>query len=198
MPSPLYNSSQESITGVILAGGLGTRMGGVDKGLQLHHGKALVSHVAERLAPQVGRLLINANRNESAYAAFGYPLVADHITGFAGPLAGLHAALGAADTPLVVTAPCDSPGLPLDLVGRLHHALLAGQANLAIVRAADRLHPVFCLCHRSLQPQLAAYLENGGRRVAAWCAAMGAIEVDFSDQCAAFGNFNSLDDLSRP
>jgi molybdopterin-guanine dinucleotide biosynthesis protein A len=185
------------ITGVILAGGLGTRMGGIDKGLQRHDGKALVAHVAARLAPPVARLLINANRSETAYAAFGYPLVADRIKGFAGPLAGLHAAFSAADTPLVVTAPCDSLGLPLDLVARMHRAMVVSQANLAIAKAAGRLHPVFCLCHRSLLAQLEAYLEVGGRKVRAWYAAMGAIEVDFSDQSKAFANFNTLDDLAK-
>jgi molybdopterin-guanine dinucleotide biosynthesis protein A len=196
MPAPPSPPSEEAITGVILAGGLGTRMGGVDKGLQLHAGKALVRHVADRLAPQVGHLLINANRNETEYAAFGYPLVGDRITGFAGPLAGLHAALSVAGTPLVVTTPCDSPRLPVDLVERLHHALQAGNANVAIAVADGRIHPVFCLCRTLLLPRLEAYLKRDGRKVALWCAEMGAIEVDFSDQSEAFGNFNTLDDLA--
>jgi molybdopterin-guanine dinucleotide biosynthesis protein A len=197
MPIPVSGQAEAMITGVILAGGRGTRMRGVDKGLQLHAGKALVRHVADRLAPQVGHLLINANRSEAEYAAFGYPILGDRIAGFAGPLAGLHAALAAAGTPLVVTAPCDSPRLPLDLVCRLHSALRAAHANLAIAAAGGRLHPVFCLCERSLLPQLEAYLQDGGRKVAAWCAEMGAVEVDFSDQCEAFDNFNTLDDLAR-
>ncbi|MFZ2971590.1 MAG: molybdenum cofactor guanylyltransferase MobA [Ferribacterium limneticum] len=197
MPIPTAKEPEQLITGVILAGGLGTRMGGVDKGLQLYEGKALVWHVAKRLAPQVDHLLINANRSTAEYAAFGYPVLADEITGFAGPLAGLHAALAAAKTPLVLTAPCDSPELPLDLVNRLYGALRNTQANLAIARAGGRLHPVFCLCRCSLLAPLAAYLEGGGRKVAAWCADMGAIEVDFSDQSEAFGNFNTLDDLAK-
>ncbi len=197
MPTIAARQPEALITGVILAGGQGTRMGGVDKGLQLHGGIALVRHVAERLAPQVDLLMINANRNEAAYTAFGYPVFADQITGFAGPLAGLHAALSVASTPLVLTVPCDSPGLPLDLVSRLHDAQQTSQANLAIAKADGRLHPVFCLCRRSLLAQLEAYLRGGGRKVAAWCADMGAIEVDFSDQSQAFGNFNTLDDLTR-
>jgi molybdopterin-guanine dinucleotide biosynthesis protein A len=172
-------------------------MGGVDKGLQLHHGQALVRHVIDRLAPQVDQLAINANRNEIEYTAFGYPILTDQIPGFAGPLAGLHAALAAAGTSFVLTVPCDSPRLPLDLVDRLHRALRTGQANLAIAKADGRLHPVFCLCRSSLFPQLEAYLQGGGRKVAAWCSEMGAIEVDFSDQSEAFGNFNTLDDLTR-
>lgn len=197
MPIPISKDPEGLITGVILAGGLGTRMGGVDKGLQLYDGKALVWHVAKRLAPQVDHLLINANRSEAEYAAFGYPVLADQITGFAGPLAGLHASLAAAKTPLVLTVPCDSPRLPLDLVDRLHSALLTANANLAIARAGGRLHPVFCLCRRSLLGPLEAYLEGGGRKVAAWCADMGAIEVDFSEQSEAFGNFNTLADLAK-
>ena len=197
MPAPKLPEAHELITGVILAGGLGTRMGGVDKGLQLYAGKPLVWHVASRMAPQVEHLLINANRSDTEYAAFGYPLLADRIAGFAGPLAGLHAALSTASTPLVLTAPCDSPRLPLDLASRMHDALLSTNANVAIARAGERLHPVFCLCRRSLQEELEAYLASGSRKVAGWCAEMGTIEVDFSDQCEAFGNFNTLDDLAN-
>ena len=97
----------------------------------------------------------------------------------------------------MLTVPCDSPGLPLDLVGRLHDAQQSSHANLAIATTGGRLHPVFCLCRRSLLAQLEAYLLGGGRKVAAWCADMGAIEVDFSDQCQAFDNFNTLGDLTR-
>jgi molybdenum cofactor guanylyltransferase len=197
MPTSTSKQTKAAITGVILAGGLGTRMGGVDKGLQLLGGKALVKHVAERLAPQVDHLLINTNRSRAEYATFGFPLIADHFVGFAGPLAGLHAALSEAGTPLVLTVPCDSPKLPLDLVDRLYDALQTGHGNLSIAKAAGRLHPVFCLCRASLQPRLEAYLQGGGRKVAAWCAEMDAIEVDFSEQSEAFENFNTLNDLER-
>lgn len=186
-----------TVTGVILAGGLGTRMGGVDKGLQLFRGQPLVRHVIDRLSPQVNELQINANRSQTQYAAFGRPVIGDHIDGFAGPLAGLHAALCAAATPLVVTVPCDSPNLPLDLVARLLAAMQSAKANLAIARADGRLHPVFCLCSTTLRPPLEVYLRGGGRKVALWCSDMGAVEVDFSDQPAAFGNFNTLDDLEK-
>ena len=185
-----------AITGVILAGGLGRRMGGVDKGLQLLDGKAMVRHVAERLAPQVGQLLINANRSQNEYGALGYPVIGDLIPNFAGPLAGLHAALSVATTPLVVTAPCDSPYIPEDLVTRLHQALLASDAPLAVATADGRLHPVFCLCQTTLLPALTHYLESGGRKLAQWCDEMGAVEVDFSDQAYAFRNFNTLADLT--
>jgi molybdopterin-guanine dinucleotide biosynthesis protein A len=187
---------RQAITGVILAGGLGRRMGGVDKGLQLLDGRPLVRHVAERLAPQVDRLLINANRSQADYAALGYPLLADEIPDFAGPLAGLHAALSAASTPLVATVPCDSPFLPPDLISRLHAGLLASGKGLAIARVDGRLHPVFCLCRTALREPLAAYLRQGGRRVAEWCGDMAAEIVDFDDQPLAFRNFNTLQDLT--
>lgn len=184
-----------AITGVILAGGLGRRMGGVDKGLQLLDGQPLVRHVAERLAPQVGALVINANRSQAEYGALGYPLLGDEIPDFAGPLAGLHAALGAAATPLVLTVPCDSPYLPLDLAERLSAGLRAAGADLAIARVDGRLHPVFCLCRTALRAPLAAYLAGGGRRVAQWCDERGASIVDFDDQPQAFANFNTQQDL---
>lgn len=188
--------SIEPVTGVILAGGMGRRMGGVDKGLQLLDGRPLVCHVAERLAPQVDELLINANRSQAEYAALGYTVLADEIPDFAGPLAGLHAALSAATTAWVVTVPCDSPYLPRDLVNRLQASLQASAAGLAVARVEGRLHPVFCLCRTSLSGTLAAYLSQGGRRVAEWCTDMGAVLVDFDDQPQAFRNFNTLQDLT--
>ena len=183
------------ITGVILAGGLGRRMGGVDKGLQLLAGKPLVRHVVERLAPQVGKLLINANRSQADYATLGYPVVADSIPDFAGPLAGLHAGLAVADTPWVLTAPCDSPHLPLDLAERLLAGAMAQGSELAIARSEGRLHPVFCLCRSGLRGGLEAFLDGGGRRVMQWCEENGVAIVDFDDQPTAFRNFNTLEDL---
>lgn len=126
------------ITGVILAGGLGRRMGSVDKGLQLLNGQPLAQHVAGRLAPQVDELLINANQNGERYAAFGHRVVPDQIPDFAGPLAGLHAALSAATHPLVATAPCDSPFLPADLIFRLFSGLTAANADIAVARTFDQ------------------------------------------------------------
>ena len=183
------------ITGVILAGGLGRRMGGADKGLQLLAGKSLVQWVAERFAPQVNSLLINANRNPDAYAALGYPVFADTIPNFAGPLAGLHAALAAARQPLVAMVPCDSPHLPRDLVARLRAQLEANRADVAIATDGHRPHPVFCLCRRSVLPRLESYLAGGGRKVMHWCATIGAVQVAFADQPDAFRNFNTPEDL---
>lgn len=183
------------MTGLILAGGLGRRMGGVDKGLQLLAGKPLVHHVVERLAPQVGKLLINANRSRIDYAALGYPVVPDTIPDFAGPLAGLQAGLAAADTPWVLTAPCDSPHLPLDLADRLLAGAVAQGSQLAVARSEGRLHPVFCLCRTDLCSGLEAFLHGGGRRVMQWCEENGVAIVDFDDQPTAFRNFNTLEDL---
>lgn len=188
---------KEKITGVVLAGGLGRRMGGIDKGLQELLGRPMVDWVIERLAPQVDELLINANQNTERYADFGHPVVADRIPDFAGPLAGLHAALSAATHPLVATAPCDSPFLPSDLVFRLQQALTAGQAELAVARTFDQPHPVFCLCRRELLPHLTAYLANGERKFERWYSTLKVVEVPFDDVAAAFENINTREELSR-
>jgi molybdopterin-guanine dinucleotide biosynthesis protein A len=183
------------ISGVVLAGGLGRRMGGVDKGLQELDGRPLVAWVIGRLAPQVDELLINANRNLDRYAAFGHRVVPDRIDGFAGPLAGLQAALSVASHPLVVTVPCDSPFLPGDLVARMHAALDGSGAEMAVARSRGRVQPVFCLCRRTVLPALSEHLAAGGRRIECWLNSLALIEVDFDDQPAAFANLNSRDDL---
>src|SRR4051795_10459868 len=144
------------ISGIILAGGLGRRMGGVDKALQPLRGKPMVQHVIERLAPQVGEIVINANQNAATYAKFGHRVVADDIAGYAGPLAGLHAGMKASQHPLVVTVPCDSPFLPADLVSRLKNKI--GAADLAVAKTGDQPHPVFSLMRTDLLSNLEAFL----------------------------------------
>ena len=186
-----------TITGVILAGGQGRRMGGADKGLQELGGRPMAAHVLERLAPQVGAVLISANRNLERYAELGCPVLPDTLDGYAGPLAGLQAALAQATTPLLVTAPCDSPFLPADLVARLHDGLVAQQAELAVACADGRAHRAFCLLRRELLPGLDAFLAAGERRVGLWHASLKVVEVDFSDEAAAFGNINTTDELAR-
>ncbi|MBS1160560.1 MAG: mobA [Proteobacteria bacterium] len=188
---------REKITGVILAGGLGRRMGGIDKGLQELRGQTLVSRVVERLAPQVDELLINANQNAARYAAFGYRVVADQIPDFAGPLAGLQAALSSARHPLLATAPCDSPFLPSDLVSRLLAALRTANADLAVARTFAQAHPVFCLCRREVLPHLTAFLASGGRKFEDWYATLNSVEVAFDDEAEAFENINTREELSR-
>jgi molybdopterin-guanine dinucleotide biosynthesis protein A len=186
-----------TITGVILAGGQGRRMGGADKGLQELGGRPMAAHVLERLAPQVGAVLISANRNLERYAELGCPVLPDTLDGYAGPLAGLQAALAQATTPLLVTAPCDSPFLPADLVARLHDGLVAQQAELAVACADGRAHRAFCLLRRELLPGLDAFLAAGERRVGLWHASLKVAEVDFSDEAAAFGNINTTEDLAQ-
>jgi molybdenum cofactor guanylyltransferase len=187
----------EKITGVILAGGLGRRMGGIDKGLQELRGRPMAAWVAERLGPQVDELLINANQNGERYAAFGHRVVPDRIPDFAGPLAGLHAALSAATHPLVATAPCDSPFLPADLISRLFSALTAADADLAVARTFDQPHPVFCLCRRSVLPHLTEFLAAGGRKIDRWYATLKVVEVAFDDEAEAFENINTREELGR-
>jgi molybdopterin-guanine dinucleotide biosynthesis protein A len=189
--------TSKKITGVILAGGLGRRMGGVNKGLQLLNGKTLVLHVTERLAPQVDELLINVNQNTEQYAAFGHRIVADQIPDFAGPLAGLHAALSAAAHPLVATAPCDSPFLPEDLIFRLFSALTATDTDLAVARTFEQPHPVFCLCKRDVLPHLSEFLAGGGRKFDRWYATLKVVEVAFDDEAEAFENINTKEELGR-
>jgi len=189
--------SDEKITGVVLAGGLGRRMGGIDKGLQELRSRPMVHWVVERLAPQVDELLINANQNGERYAAFGHRVVPDEIPDFAGPLAGLHAALSAASHPLVATAPCDSPFLPADLISRLFQVLTATGADLAVARTFDQPHPVFCLCRRDVLPHLTEFLAGGGRKIDRWYATLKVVEVAFDDEADAFENINTREELGR-
>ena len=183
------------ITGVILAGGQGRRMGTVDKGLRALRGQAMAAWVIERFAPQVDEVLINANQNLDVYARFGYRVIPDEIGGFAGPLAGLQRGLSEASHPLVATSPCDTPFLPVDLVARLHAALEADVAQLAVARTGDQPHPVFCVCRRDVLPHLTAFLQQGGRKIDAWYATLKVVEVAFDDQPGAFSNINTQAEL---
>jgi len=183
----------DGVTGIVLAGGQGRRMGGVDKGLQLLRGKPMVAEVIARLTPQVDEVLINANQNLAEYERFGHRVVPDAIGGFAGPLAGLHAGLCAASHPLALTAPCDSPFLPLDLAGRLHSYL--GSRDLAVAKTGDQAHPVFALVRRSAIGSLVKFLQGGGRKIDAWYASLNVIEVPFDDEVDAFRNINTREEL---
>jgi molybdopterin-guanine dinucleotide biosynthesis protein A len=185
------------VSGVVLAGGQGRRMGSIDKGLVLLHGQPMVRHALDRFAPQVDEVLINANQNPERYAAFGYRVIPDSIEGFAGPLAGLHVGLTHAANALVATIPCDSPFLPADLVSRLLAALQTMDAELAVARTFDQPHPVFALVRRSVLPHLTQYLEGGGRKIDAWYATLKTIEVAFDDEANAFRNINTLDELKQ-
>ena len=181
-------------TGLVLAGGMGRRMGSVDKGLVEFRGKPMVAHVVERLAPQVGALIVNANRSVDQYAALGCPVIGDEVSGFAGPLAGLHAGLKHGATPFIITAPCDAPFLPIDLVARLYAALQDNMADLAVARTVDQAQPVFALYGATLLPSLAHFLESGGRKIDAWHSTHRVVEVTFADE-SAFANINTIAEL---
>jgi molybdenum cofactor guanylyltransferase len=182
-----------AVSGIVLAGGLGRRMGGVDKGLQQLRGKPMVQWVLERLAPQVDEIIVNANQNAEEYRKFGHKVVADDIAGFAGPLAGLHAGLKAAAHPLVATVPCDSPFLPPDLIERLSGSLQSN--DLAVAKTGEQPHPVFALVRRHCLESLEAFLAQGGRKIDAWYASLKVIEVSFDDEADAFRNINTRDEL---
>jgi molybdopterin-guanine dinucleotide biosynthesis protein A len=182
--------TQAPITAIILAGGRATRMGGTDKGLVELAGRPMIAHVLAALAPQVERVLINANRNQARYAEFGHPVIADLDDGFLGPLAGLAAGLQAATTPLVLTAPCDCPLLPTDLVARLRAALAAADAEIAVPFDGERMQPVFALVRRELAGSLAGYLAGGDRKIDRWFAQHRLAQADFSDRPETFVNVN--------
>jgi len=186
------------ITGLILAGGLATRMGGADKGLQRLDGEPLVWHVARRLRAQVGVLRINANRHLDDYAALGVPVWPDANADRPGPLAGFLTGLTRCDTPYLATVPCDAPHLPLDLVARLARALVDAHADIAVAacgRAAQRrVQPVFCVMARTLAVSLREYLHSGQRQVEGWTAGQRRVVVTFDD-AAAFANANTPGEL---
>ena len=192
----MQNSPENRISGVILAGGQGRRMGEVDKGLQAFRGCALVEWAIARLKPQVAEILINANQNQDRYEVYGYKVISDLVPDYAGPLAGLHSALSNASHDLVLTVPCDSPFLPTDLAQRLHAALRGASADVAVACTGDRAHPVFCLVRRTLLPHLSDFLQQGGRKIDAWYADLKFVEVAFDDQPDAFANFNTLAELN--
>jgi len=194
--STLKTQHSKLITGVILAGGQGRRMGSVDKGLKLLRGRPMVQWVLERFAPQVDEVLINANQNLDAYARFGYRVIPDEIGGFAGPLAGLQRGLTEARYDLVATVPCDSPFLPHDLIARLYSAMRQHGAEIAVAKTGNQPHPVFCMCRKEVLPGLAAFLAGGGRKIDAWYAMLKVTEVPFDDEAAAFSNINTEAELN--
>jgi molybdopterin-guanine dinucleotide biosynthesis protein A len=173
-------------------------MGGRDKGLQILDRQPMITHIIERLQPQVGRLLINANQNQEAYELFGLPIIADVISNFVGPLAGLHAGLSYCSTPYLLSVPCDCPFLPTDLVRRLSHALMSSGADVAyaitINQNQTEHHPVFCLLKRDVMVGLGEYLSEGGRKVLSWVSCQPHVQVVFDDH-SAFLNINTPDDL---
>jgi molybdopterin-guanine dinucleotide biosynthesis protein A len=189
------------ITGLVLAGGRGSRMGGVDKGLQKHRGVPLALHALMRLGPQVGELMMNANRNLSAYESMGVPVWPDASADYPGPLAGLLAGLERCETPYLVSVPCDTPAFPDDLVQRLAAALAEHEADIAMAAIHEeggrlRTQPVFCLLKAQLMESLVAFLHRGERKIDRWTAMHRCVPVLFDD-AAAFFNANTLAELQQ-
>lgn len=170
-------------------------MNGVDKGLVALQQKQLIAHVIARLKPQVDEILINVNREIEKYEAFGLPILKDENEDFIGPLAGFSLGLQHAKHEYILTVPCDSPLLPLDLALRLLNGMLASRMDIAVASSDGNAHPVFCLMKKSVLPSLQAYIESGERKVSAWQKSQQYIEVDFSDCNDAFINLNTFEDL---
>jgi molybdopterin-guanine dinucleotide biosynthesis protein A len=203
----------EDITGLVLAGGRGSRMGGVDKGLQNHLGMPLALHCLLRLQLQVGSAMVNANRNLGAYESMGVPVWPDTQADFAGPLAGMLVGLEHCETPWLVTVPCDTPNFPLNLVERLAAAAQAEGADIAMAATREpaleaganaaaqgqpvvQVQPVFCLLKASLLESLQAFLDSGQRKIDRWTAQHRCATVVFDDS-AAFFNANTVEELRR-
>lgn len=195
-PMESTNDAQPNITGLILAGGQGSRMDGRDKGLENYRGRPLVEWAMERLQSQVNSLIISANRHQERYAAYGHPLVSDDLPDYPGPLAGLHAGLEACATPLLACIPCDTPHFPSDLVERLHAAMTQASAPAAWACTNEGEHPVFLLCQKALAADLQSYLQQGERRVRGWLHRVGGVPVRFPNE-KAFANFNTLEALAK-
>ena len=199
--------ASRQITAVVLAGGRGSRMGGVDKGLQNFNGTPLALHSLLRLQMQsgalVGEVMINANRNLAAYEAFGVPVWPDTLGDFPGPLAGFLTALERCETPYLLTVPCDTPLFPLDLAERLASALANEEADIAMAAAPEedgqmRTQPVFCLIRTDLLASLAVFVQGGGRKIDAWTAQHKTAVVPFNqpgDDPQGFFNANTLAEL---
>ena len=204
IPAPLH---VESITGVILAGGRGSRMGGVDKGLQTYNGVPLALHTLMLLSPQVGDIMINANRNLAAYESFGVPVWPDStgLGDYAGPLAGFITALERCETPYLLTVPCDTPLFPHDLVARMAAAFEREEADFAVAAALEedgqlRPQPVFCLMGTSMLESLLRFTQSGGRKIDAWTALHKTVIVPFErpdDDVRGFFNANTLAELHQ-
>ena len=199
----------QDITGLVLAGGKGSRMGGVDKGLQNFNGMPMALHTLIRLQMQVGQVMINANRNLAAYESFGADVWPDVLADYAGPLAGFLTGLERCESPYLVTVPCDTPLFPLDLVKRLAEALLRENADIAMAAAPEinrngvlqmRTQPVFCLLKVALLESLVAFTQAGGRKIDAWTATHRTVIGPFDgpdDSARAFANANTLAELQQ-
>lgn len=185
---------KNQITAVILAGGQGRRLGGQDKGLVEFNKHTLVEYVIKAIRPQVKTILIIANRHQANYADYGYPVLADQLKGYQGPLAGFASGMHVATTSYIVTVPCDGPFLASDLVTRLATALVRDNAELAVAHDGKRLQPVYALLAARLLPDLKDYLATGNRKIDLWYARYNIALADFSDSAQSFRNINTPED----
>lgn len=190
---------KNQITAVILAGGKGSRLGGQDKGLVNYQDKPLIQHVLDRIKPQVGQIIINANRNQDDYAKFDLPVISDELSDFQGPLAGFLTGMRTSKTDYILTLPCDGPDLPDDLVSRLVKELENGQGenNLVVAHDGERLQPVHALIPTSLIKSLEEFLANGDRKIDLWYAQHPMATADFSDKPEVFFNINTEEQRTK-
>jgi len=191
----MKNILKKDITGVILAGGQARRMQGQDKGLILLNDKPMIEYVIEILKPQVGVLLINANRNHDQYAKHGFDIISDELSGYCGPLAGMASSLNKTETVYMLTAPCDSPFIPDDLVQRLITSLESKNADISVAHNGERMQPVFCLMKKELLPSMNDFLNQGERKIDKWFNQHALAIADFSDIPKTFDNLNTLEDI---
>jgi len=186
---------KDEITGVILAGGKARRMGGADKGLVQFRGKPLIEHVIQAFEPQVGNLLINANRNHEIYKNYGFDIVSDESEDYCGPLAGILSALNKIDTPYLATAPCDTPFISRNIVEKLSLSILSEKTEISVAHNGDRLQPVFCVMKKDLITSINNYLREGGRKIDQWFKQHSVTIVDLSNEIKCFENFNSKEEI---
>lgn len=171
-------------------------MGGEDKGLLPVAGRPMVEHVLCAVRPQVAAVVLSVNRNRERYAALGHPVVADAVGEFWGPLAGVASAMQVAETPYLLTVPCDAPQVPPDLAERLFRAVRAEGAEIGVVHDGARMQQAFALLSCGLLADLLSYLDGGGRKVEAWYARHRLATADFSDRAEAFANVNTPEELA--
>ena len=193
----MNNITKDNITGVILAGGQARRMEGQDKGLVMLGDQPMIKYILDIFEPQVAKVIINANRNHDDYARFGHEVVADELSGYCGPLAGMASALSKITTPYIVTTPCDSPFIPMKLVERLKNKIIEDNAEICVASDGKRIQPVFCMMQRNLLPSLRNYLEQGERKIDRWFEQHQLTIADFSDTPEAFYNINTPEEVEE-